>query len=96
MKKTTRTKEAKSQVVKPEEMVAAKEENQQVVKPAKTVKTVSPVKTVRVSPMIHKCMRLYSNLPELYISDEGFVYVKGTPAKMRGNAKLYKNIYYKK
>lgn len=44
---------------------------------------------------VKKLMMAHSEMKELYVSDRGFMFVEGTPAKVRGNAKLYKNIFYK-
>lgn len=46
----------------------------------------------------HICdiMKLYPHMESLYIGKGGFVYVEGTPKAMRGDAKLYKNKYFKK
>ena len=43
-----------------------------------------------------KLMRNFSNLEEVYITSKGGVFTKDTPASLVGDAKLYKNPYYKK
>lgn len=88
---------------KTKEKQAPKQEDVKVeVAPVEVAEAKRPVeeeqkeKEEDVSPVVDKCMRLYKNLPEMYISESGFVYVTGTPSAMRGNAKLYKNKYYNK
>lgn len=95
MRKSTKNKVAKPPIEKPKADVNAVEKVTEKKMAAPSVKQTVE-KPVRVSPVIDKCLKLYSNIPELYVSEDGFVYVKGTPTSMRGKAKLYKNKYYKK
>lgn len=88
---------------KTKENQAPKQEDVKVeVAPVEVAEAKRPVeeeqkeKEEDVSPVVDKCMQLYKELPEMYISESGFVYVTGTPSAMRGNAKLYKNKYYNK
>lgn len=50
---------------------------------------------IAVPANIDRILRLYPQYPECFVSDEGFVYPKGTPKCQRGKAILYKNKYYK-
>lgn len=57
---------------------------------------VQAKKQAPLPPHVEQAMKSYPNLEWLYVNDKGFVFVKGTSANMRGNAKLYRNKYYKK
>lgn len=95
MKKASKKADTQAKAVEePKAEVKAAE----IVKPAeaKAEKEPKAAGQQEVSPTVDKCMRLYAYLPELYISEDGFVWVKNTPKAMVGNAKLYTNKYYKK
>lgn len=46
--------------------------------------------------MVDKILQLNPQYEQLYINSKGFVFTEGTSKAMRGNAKLYKNKYFKK
>lgn len=50
----------------------------------------------QLPPYVELAMKSHPELESLYVNEKGFVFVNGTGAKMRGNAKLYSNKYYKK
>lgn len=45
---------------------------------------------------VDKILQLYPQYESLYVDSKGFVFTEGTSKAMRGNAKLYKNKYFKK
>lgn len=51
---------------------------------------------IEIPAFAEKLMRNFSNLEELYITSKGGVFTKDTPESLVGDAKLYKNPYYKK
>ena len=52
--------------------------------------------TDEVDEVVDKVLRLYPQYESLYVDSKGFVFTEGTSKAMRGNAKLYKNKYFKK
>ena len=49
-----------------------------------------------VDEIVDKILSLYPQYESLYVDSNGFVFTEGTSKAMRGNAKLYKNKYFKK
>ena len=54
------------------------------------------VDTNKVDEIVDKVLSLYPQYESLYVDSNGFVFTEGTSKAMRGNAKLYKNKYFKK
>ena len=54
------------------------------------------VDTNKVYEIVDKVLSLYPQYESLYVDSNGFVFTEGTSKAMRGNAKLYKNKYFKK
>jgi hypothetical protein len=45
---------------------------------------------------VDKVLKCFPHYEQAYVSEEGFLYPKDAPEYQRGNAKLYKNKYFKK
>lgn len=65
--------------------------------PTDTPEKENPEETANeVDEIVDKILSLYPQYESLYVDSNGFVFTEGTSKAMRGNAKLYKNKYFKK
>ena len=79
----------------PEEETKTGENKDEI--PTDTPAKENPDETANeVDEIVDKVLRLYPQYESLYINSNGFVFTEGTSKAMRGNAKLYKNKYFKK
>lgn len=66
------------------------------VKPVQKPKVEPKQKQVQIPEFVEDAMKRNPDMELLYVNEKGFVFVAGTSKSMRGNAKLYRNKFYKK
>ena len=62
---------------------------------AKKTKTSPGIEDVKPNEYTLSILRTFSSYCSLYVDNQGGIYTYDTPERIRGNAILYKNPYYK-